>query len=282
MLDNDRCFGYNPPIERVIDLRSTVNERKYYSAERQGIILELLNRKKRVEVSELSSILHASAVTIREDLTRLEALGKLTRTHGGAVVTDRSAFEYIFPEAVSNLQKKKSIAAEALLMIHDGDTVFLDTGSTANEVARLLESRKDLTVVLYDIKIAQLLERTCESNLILLGGNLRRGLHSTVGPIATQTLSQLRVDKAFITTASVNQDGFATSDIYEAEIKSAAIKRAREVIMLADSTKFDKVAFNHFASFSEVNTLITDSEITQEQCERYTGFGVNLRITTIE
>ena len=253
-------------------MKTAAKEKKYYAEDRYRIIMELLNQNRSVDVVSLCQILHTSAVTIRDDLNKLQEKGKLTRTHGGAIITDKSAFDFIFPEKVVCLKEKQEIASTAFSMIHNGDTIFLDTGSTTNELAKLLLSKKDLTVVLYDIRIANLLEH-CESNVVLLGGNLRRGLHSTVGPIATRTLSQMRVDKAFITTESVNQDGLATTDIYEAEIKSTAIMHAKDVIVLADTGKFDKVSFNHFASFEDIDTLITDSEMPEEILTKYSGFG---------
>ena len=249
---------------------------RYYAEERKRIIMEQLKQHSSVEVRALSTLLHTSAVTIREDLSRLEQEGKLMRTHGGAVINDQKAFEYIFPEEVTNLSKKQAIARYALGLISDGNTIVLDTGSTTNELARLLGAKRNLTVVLYDIHIAELLERTCEANIILLGGSLRRGLHSTVGPIATGTMAGLRVDKAFITTGAINPDGLATSDIYEAEIKAAAMRSAAEVYVLADSDKFDRVAFNHFAGFEGIRALITDDGLTDGKCEMYTKLGLGI------
>ena len=250
--------------------------RKYFSEERRRIIIDRLNKQGKVEVNELSELLNTSEVTIRGDLKKLETEGKLTRTHGGAVINSQKTFDYIFPEVVTNLARKQAIANYALSLINDGDTIVLDTGSTTNEIARLLGAKENLTVVLYDIHIAELLERTCEAHIVLLGGSLRRGLHSTVGPIATKTLSGLRVDKAFITTGAIDQDGFSTADMFEAEIKAAAMRCAQQVIVLADSGKFDRSVFNRFADFESADMLLTDSDISDETYEKYSGLGLKI------
>ncbi len=118
------------------------------------------------------------------------------------------------------MEQKRQIAACAAKLIEDGDTIILDTGTTTLELAKCLSAKRDLTIVLNDIEIASLLEESTQANLILIGGTLRHGFHCTVGPMAVSYLSELNVDKVFLSSNAVSLDrGFTTPDFNQAEVK---------------------------------------------------------------
>lgn len=246
-----------------------LSEHPLFAEERKNQILELLRQKSKLLVPELCEYFDVSPATIRNDLRDLESERKLKRTHGGAISLEKASFELDSRhKEVRNREQKQQIAACAAKMIEDGDTIILDTGTTTLELAKCLSEKRDLTIVLNDVEIAALLEETTQANLILIGGTLRHGFHCTVGPMAVAYLSELNVDKAFLSSNGVSLDrGFTTPDFNQAEIKKSMIRVASESIMLSDSSKFGKLSFTQFAALEDIDKLITDKGIDSETVE---------------
>lgn len=244
------------------------NEKPLFAEERKTNIVSLIKERKIVTVPELCDYFKVSPATIRNDLSELEKVKLIKRTHGGAIDVSKAGYEPSFSEKkVKNQDLKKIIAEEALKFIEDGDIIILDAGTTTFELARLLESReyKNLTVVINDIAIAQYLEEIDGINMILIGGTVRKGLSCTVGPLASKMLSELNVDKVFLATNGFTvEKGCTTPDVNQAEIKGIMVDIASKVIVLSDSTKFGNTSFAQFASPSSVDILITDDGLTKE------------------
>ena len=253
-----------------------------FSEERKQIIMEMLNNKQRIVVPELCELFHTSPATIRNDLNDLQKAGLLKRTHGGAILNKQVSHENAFVQDVEHLTEKQTLANSAIELVNDGDTIVLDTGTTTFELAKLLHTKKHLTIVLNDIKIAQHLERTCnDANIVLLGGYMRKGLHCTVGPLTEASLKDIKVDKAFIATNGITADGLSTPDMYQADVKKMMIQIASDVIVLADSSKFGHSAFQLFARLSDINALITDSNVDKEEIAKYQDYGVNVTVVSV-
>ena len=246
------------------------SEHPLFAEERKGQILELLRQKSKLLVPELCDYFDVSPATIRNDLRDLENERKLKRTHGGAISLEKTSFELDSRhKEIRNMEQKRQIAACAATLIEDGDTIILDTGTTTLELAKCLSGKRDLTIVLNDIEIASLLEESTQANLILIGGTLRHGFHCTVGPMAVSYLSELNVDKVFLSSNAVSLDrGFTTPDFNQAEVKKTMIQVASEVIMLSDSSKFGKLSFTQFAALSDIDKLITDKGIDPQAAEQ--------------
>lgn len=247
------------------------SEPPLFAEERKNQILELLQQKSKLLVPDLCEYFDVSPATIRNDLRDLESEKKLKRTHGGAILLEKASFELDSRhKEVRNIEQKRQIAACAAALIENGDTIVLDTGTTTLELAKCLSEKRDLTIVLNDVEIAALLEETTQANLILIGGTVRHGFHCTVGPMAVSYLSELNVDKAFLSSNAVSLDrGFTTPDFNQAEVKKAMIQVASETIMLSDSSKFGKLSFTQFAAISEIDKLITDKGIDSETAARF-------------
>ena len=131
------------------------------------------------------------------------------------------------------------------------------------ELAKHLSQKKNLTIIVNDISIALLLEEITDASIILLSGFLRRGFHSTVGPWASSTLETLNADIAFLSTNAFSVSrGFMTPDIHQAEVKKAYIQCAAHSVILFDSSKAGTFSFVIFASLEDIDTLITDSDIS--------------------
>lgn len=246
-------------------------------AQRRNYILDLLKTNRSISVSELCIACEASEATIRRDLAWLEASGKLERTHGGAVT---NSSERVFEEDVLTLREGKAlhekqiIAKKAFDLIEDFDSIVLDAGTSTFELARLIgQSDLHLTIITNSMIVFKELANNPNVELIILGGKVRKNTLASVGSVAVELMQRLFVDKAFVGTNGVGLlEGFTTSDMDEASIKRAMLLSAKQRIVLADHSKFNKVYMNQFASISMVDLLITDDldqSLTQELIEHY-------------
>lgn len=238
---------------------------KTLGPERERLILELLGNNAR-SISELSEKVGVSEATIRRDLDSLETQGLLKRVHGGAAISGPGRREPLFHEKTEiRAEEKKDIAAKALELIGDSETVFIDGGSTALALARLLDSKKNLIVVTNSLMAAaELMESP--HKLIIVGGEFRALSRTLVGPLTSHIISSLRIDKAFLGTIGFTvEDGISTTDPAEAYTKELIMKRSAKVIVLADSGKIGVPSFARSGGISDINTLITDPGVTPAQ-----------------
>jgi DeoR family fructose operon transcriptional repressor len=237
--------------------------------ERQAKILEYIAEHRKATVGELCKAFRVSSATIRNDLRDLERRKLLLRTHGGAMMRSKTGQELDSSQKqVQNLEAKRRIAAAALTMIEDGDRIVLDTGTTTLELARLLDRRRDLTVVTNDLAIATLLEDFDSVDVLFIGGLLRKRFHCTVsyGNTWRETLSGLTLDKAFMGVNSLSlEKGATTPDIGTAETKKRMIELSVKVILLCDSSKFGKSSFVRFATLDQVDTVVTERAGEEER-----------------
>ena len=241
-----------------------------FAEERKGKLVDYIGLHRRVTVPELCREFAVSSATIRNDLRELDEAGLITRTHGGAIKKTRTGHEPVIESRVSrNLSAKAAVAAAALSCIRDGDTIVLDAGTTTAELARLLGSRKNITVVTNDLAIASILEPVESVEILLTGGLLRKGFHCTVDHGMNAFLSTLSVDKALMGANSFSlARGASTPDMAQAEMKRKMIAMATQVILLCDHTKLETNSFINFASGSQVDLLVTD-EIPEELRRQY-------------
>jgi DeoR family transcriptional regulator, fructose operon transcriptional repressor len=222
----------------------------------------ILGQDRVVRVEELTGQLGVSAATIRRDLGELEKLGEVRRVYGGAVSTGGRLDEPLFDDKTSvAASEKRRIAETAATYIKPNDTIYLDGGSTVLELARLLKDRSNITIVTNSLRAAvELAGRG--PRLILVGGELRRLAQTTVGPLTRFMLQELHVDKAFMGTIGLTlEEGLTTTDPTEAYTKELVMEHAREVILLADSSKAHKISFTRAGRLEKVRVLITDKSI---------------------
>ena len=239
-----------------------------FAEERQEQILELLKRNKRVSNTELIKKFGVSGTTIRIDLTELEQKGLLSRTHGGAILKEDPVYgeDSISSRREKNKEAKECIARKAREQIEDGDTILLDSGTTALDLAALLNN---LTVITNDLQIALKLQKCPEIHLILLGGRVRTSFECTVGGMGIRALEELSVDKVFMTTNALSlQKGATTPNLDNAEIKRAMMKIGNQRYLLCDSSKIGTKTVCSFAKIEEFDVLITDNKISQEMKEK--------------
>ena len=176
---------------------------------------------------------------------------------------------------------KRTIAQQAAALIDDGDTVLLDGGSTTYEVARLLVGRP-LHVVTNSLPVANLFASDANSDLVLIGGNVCPRTGVVRGPYADQMLSLVRVKKTILSTAAVSEEGFFNNNMLLIETERAMMRAGKEVIVVADSSKFGNQSLGHVCSLGTVDHVVVDSQLNDYWRTKLTNAGVNLVIAEVE
>ncbi|HTK10909.1 MAG TPA: DeoR/GlpR family DNA-binding transcription regulator [Ktedonobacteraceae bacterium] len=240
------------------------------NTERLLQIEHLIQERQHVRVTELSERFGVSEPTIRRDLQKLETMGRIQRAHGGA-----SAMEQALPEppigqrSTEYIDEKRHIGYATARLIQDGETIFLGSGTTTLEVARNLYGKKDLTVITNAINIAHYLASNTDINVIITGGVLRHSALSMIGYIVEQTLKELRADKAIVSMRAISvDDGLTNDNLLETMTDRKIIQLAREVILVADHTKFGKVSTAVVAPITAVHKVVTDEQTPDETIQR--------------
>lgn len=238
-----------------------------FADERRAAILSLLDRTSSVQVAELSRTLGVSTVTVRADLDALERDGKLRRTHGGAVSLSKTITVSIQDRRVNvNVEAKRSIAREAARLVSDGESIIVDSGTTALEFVRCLAPRSGVTVVTADFTIADFIDRSLPAvDVVLLGGSLRKGHRYLYGPLALRSLEMLHAERAFLCpTSFVPGRGFMTNYAQMAEVKAAFLGCADERVVLMDSSKVRAPGLVRFAGVEDVDLVVCEADPTGE------------------
>lgn len=258
-------------------MRSDVYHRDL-APERQKRVCDLIRQRNAVRVDELCEALSVSPATIRRDLEALEAEGAIRRVHGGAVDGQPRLEEPLFDDkTVLAGEEKRCIARQALAHIREGDTVYLDGGSTVLELARLLRDRCDITVVTNSLRAATELA-AAGPRLILLGGEFRRRSQTVVGTMTCSLLETVYLNVAFMGTIGITEDGLTTTDPNEAFTKKLVMTRAQQVVLLVDSSKIGKVSFAHAGGPGDLGVLITDGGADMRFVKRLRKLGVTVEI----
>lgn len=233
------------------------------SEERHQSIMNILEEQGSVMVTDLVSQFNVSEMTVRRDLDMLERKGLLRRVHGGAISDLGRSYEPPFlTRSTTNQAEKARIGKLAVQLIHSGDSVTLDVGTSTVEVARNLVERQNLTILTPCFQIAGLLCENPGIRLILTGGILRPGELSMVGHLAERVFEEFHVDKLFIAAAGIDfEAGLTEYNVEDTLVKKAMIRTAKQVILVADASKFNRVAFTTIAPLDVVNTVITDKSV---------------------
>lgn len=234
-------------------------------AERQRKIVDLVNERLSVRVTELSKIFSVTEETIRRDLEKLEKENLLMRSHGGAVSIEKDQGETSYIEReITSAAEKKAIAVEAVRSIEAGDQIVLDASTTAWYVAKELEDMP-LTVLTNSIKVAIELSKKEQIKVISTGGTLLTQSLSYVGPLAERSLGMYHVNKAFISCKGVHlEKGLSDFNELQALLKKQMMDIADETILMVDSSKFGTRAFSQIAPITKIDCIITDSNIDEQ------------------
>ena len=234
--------------------------------ERQKQILSRLARQGRLSVTEIVNQFAISQATARRDLESLASQGKVQRVHGGVIAVEQAPPELpILERANEQMDDKARIGITVAHLIGDKETVFLGSGTTVLEVARNLRDRKALTVITNSLPVLNMLAGMNEITVISLGGMLRESELSFIGHITEQALTEIRADKVIMGTRGLSLEHGLTNDYLQETLTDRAIlKIGREVIIVADHTKVNRVATAFLAPLDVMDTLITDTKVDKK------------------
>ncbi len=241
-------------------------------------IISLLEDKGEVTVSDLVKEFGVSEMTIRRDLDILDNQGLLRRVHGGAISHRGRSYEPpILLRAADNLDCKQRIGVMAASIVQNGDSITLDVGTTTLEIARNLHTKQDLTVITPSLQIANELTKHPGIRLIVTGGILRTGELSLIGHLAERIFDEFFVDKLFLGAGAVDLSlGISEFNLEDTLVKRAMLKNAKHVILVADSSKFNQVAFTSIAPLTQIHTIVTDNNLNPQVVNRLSELGIEL------
>src|SRR5581483_7672550 len=233
-------------------------------AQRQARIVQQLQEHGFVEIARLSEAFAVDRSTIRRDLQHLEARGLAQRTRGGALPGPSSGLSDI-PYEVKRLEhtpEKQEIARAAAARVREGEAILLDSGSTTYQIARALRGRRDISVVTNDLNVAMCLADAPGVRLVVTGGVQLESVYTLVGPQTIQSLRDLHVDRVFLGADAIHHEaGITNVTFVEVEVKQAMIAAAREVVVVADSSKSEHRALARVCDLDTVDLILTDDRL---------------------
>lgn len=248
------------------------------SLERQNHILQLVTRQQRVTVNGLCEAFAISEATARRDLEALANQGKIQRVHGGAIAIQQAPPELpMLQRQGEQPDEKQRIGRAAAGLVPDGAAVFLGSGTSVLEVARSLRGRRGLTVITNSLPVVNTLADQSEITLVCLGGMFRPSELSFIGHITEQALAEIRVDQAIIGTRAISLEQGLTNDyLPETMTDRAILGIGRQVIVVADHTKFGRVSAAFLAPIERVHTIVTDRQTPQDFVDAVTARGLQV------
>lgn len=252
-----------------------------FAEERQHQIGRLVAERGRVRVGDLVAQFGVSGVTIRKDLAQLERLGRVVRTHGGAVSPAGAGLERAF-DVRERLQRseKDAIGRAAAAMVADGESIALDASTTAFAMAKALRAQRDwlhLTVITNGLRIALELAGAPGITVLMPGGFIRPEALSLVGPMGEGLLARVNVQRAFLGATGFSvESGLCDGTEEEAQIKRLLVAAASETIGLVDHTKWGRTSLATFCETSALAAVITDASAPDGMVKQLGAQGVRV------
>lgn len=254
--------------------------------ERLSGLLEILAREGRIDVEITSRELGVSAATIRRDLDHLAQQQMLTRTHGGAVANSVSYDLPLRYKTARHASEKQRIGAAAAGLVAPGAIVGLNGGTTTTEVARAIATRAGMqptgrgpavTVVTNALNIANELTVRPHTKIVVTGGVARPQSYELTGPLTNWILNQTSLDIAFLGVDALDAElGASAHDEDEASVNQLMASRAKQVVVVADSTKIGQRAFARICDLSAIDVLITDTGTSEKDAAQFTNAGLRV------
>ncbi len=250
-------------------------------AERRARILEFLKGKGIVRVDELSNSLNVSVITIRRDLSSMEEEGLLERTHGGAISTNLQINEpsYLDKDR-KNIPSKQAIARKAVSFLTEGETVFINSGSTTSLVMKELVSVPGLTIITNNVGALSAVKIRPDSELIITGGTLRHGTSCLVGEEVLNRLQKVHPTTSIIGVDGISfKMGLTSHNTHEAAVSRKMIDQTRgRIIVVADSSKLGALSQHYIGELSEIDMLVTNELPDDSIVQDFNSAGINLII----
>jgi len=255
------------------------------SEKRKEKIKELIEKRGSIAVSELVRIFNVSEVTIRKELEQLKKEGILVRTYGGALKSD-----IIFPENLQfkaklkkNIREKRIVAEMAIKYIKEGEAIFLDSGTTTLEIAKLIcEKNLPVTVITNSLPAINYLVNSSTAQLISLSGFFRKESFDFYGPFTIEEIRKLSFTGAFIGVDGISgETGLTTTDVDTARIEEVVIEKAREINIVVDYSKIGKISpvpYGEMLKKKKDKRIITDYKASKKEIEKLKKYGFEIII----
>ncbi len=249
--------------------------KKIFREERLQLILERLVQEKKVIVSDLVDHFNVSASLIRMDLAELESRGLILRTHGGAILPENPQEDLVVEKKFlqlrdeTNAEAKAKIGRATMELIHDGDSIVIDGGSTAFAVAKNFKIRRGLTIITTSIHLLPTLLEIPDAKIYLTGGLIHRELEDMIGDISQDSIGRFTPDIGIMGIDGISiTKGLTSTDPAIAPLKRKMISVSKKTIVVCDSTKFGKVCLLHVAALEDINAVVTDENADPETVEK--------------
>ncbi|WP_392558233.1 glucitol operon DNA-binding transcriptional repressor SrlR [Orbus mooreae] len=252
--------------------------------ERQAAILDYLQINGHTTVDVLAQVFNTTGTTVRKDLTLLADNNMVIRTYGGAMLNKEVGDQPVDNKTFINTNKKKKIADEAVKLIHEGDFLIFDAGSTVAQMIPMLAKFKHLTIMTNSLHMVnELVSFDNDQTIVLMGGTFRRksaSFHSS-NKLAGASLSNYSFDMLFMGADGVDLVGGVTTfnESYEGSVSMC--KAAAKLVLLVDSSKFGRRSPNVICSLKSVDTIITDSELDQKYYHALIKMGINVVLVEV-
>jgi DeoR family transcriptional regulator, aga operon transcriptional repressor len=245
-------------------------------------IKKFIEQNQRVDIEEISREFDISTATARRDLDQLSEEGLIQRIHGGATALRKAPPELpVHLRGIRQAEEKACIGRVAAGLINDGDTILMEGGTTVYEVAKNLFDKKNITVITNSIMVANIVSDQPEINLFVLGGFLRRSEQITYGLYTEQILSDLYVDKVFMGVRSISpRRGIALDFLPDLSTERLFLKKGKEVIIVADHTKFMQEATTTIGRLSDIHHIVTDNKTPEDIITDFRNQGIDIIVAS--
>lgn len=246
------------------------------AVERRNLILEKLQDERKVVVSELSVLFGVSEETIRRDLDKLDREGLATKSYGGAVLNESTSLDMPF-----NVRKKRNIRGKQIIaglvssLVLEGEHLMVDSSTTGVAIVKALKGKKRLTVITSSIEVLAELSDVSGWDIICTGGTLQEHYLALVGSRATDTIASFHADKAIISCKGLDlEKGVTDANEMFSQVKQAMLRHAKQRILAADHTKFDRIAFSRICGCAGIDIVVTDVKPGREWMEYFGENGI--------
>jgi DeoR family transcriptional regulator, ulaG and ulaABCDEF operon transcriptional repressor len=257
-----------------------------HERERWQKILTMVRERRVVRVVTLVDELHASSATLRRDLVRLEEMGQLKRVHGGAEAIEAAQQSHLATRSFGvsqtlNAERKRAVARVAASMCNDGDSIIINAGSTTWFMAEFLRERR-MQILTNSIPISNELIATSDNRIVLPGGEVYREQGIILSPFDEDAIQHYTASKMFMSCYGISPMGIVEGDPLIARAEAKLLARAEQLVVIADSSKFEQRGSMAVCQLSRVATLITDSAAPTAALNAVRAAGVEVIVVDVE
>jgi len=250
---------------------------------RQAFLIRYIEQNSYVSIDDIVSLCSVTRQTARRDIMALEQQGKLRRTHGGAVISLPLETGVYHQRRVANAEAKAAIARKVSELVPDNASVFLDTGTTCEAIARALISRKKLRLVTYSLKVATILSDNTDFTIAVPGGFVRNVDAGVFSENAQTFIRAFKFDYVILSVSGIDDEGDVGDDDYaEVGAVRAAMQQAGRVVLAIDSSKFQRRALVRLGSITEMDVVVSDEPLPESLSSILHGTGTSCLLASLD